>query len=995
MSTFSDLEPGPTIYWPAGTSARWRLTIRQCKTCPALDLSGDGVEVEFVLKRSATASDATAKFTKKLSTGGIVAVDLALGIVDVIIDADDTVAANGVGSWFYTTRVTLEDGEILQPFGLSGAARLDLTVPTDAPVVAADSTSGTIDPVSLTPAPLPAYATIAYVTTAVAAEATLRAAADTANAAAIATKQNVIDFDGRKVLVVAKGDAATDTRTGLSAYDATRPFATLSAAMAAAVSGDTILIGPGTYTERITLKNGVDIHCDPGVVLAGTYTADNSAESHITDGGAAVACKITGRPNFTAANATPFSNKNAFYITGASTIYVEFGESTLTACGGVANFRIANASASVVLDGWSVSNDSYDGLWHYSGQVSYSVERSTCYGQHLEINVATGETSKNHYRVGLGTNPYSDEPAILIGGSAAGFEAVIEGTFVGNGLLSEVANGDGKFILRNCRIDSSASASHLPINLSFAGIVNVYVENTTLTAHASADYAVGAAGTIHLRDVVTNKPVDPAMTVVGGYYNDAGALGLGGSPGTIGGAGQGGGYSYTPALTVSGGAIISSSSGETLIKNTISGLVHSSATLCRNNVLAIQNTGTTNTARPLPSAIRFLDPDGGERGAIGWSHDTVWAPFARTLFFSASQPYTEGYTPAAPPRMRFLQEGTYLGTERFAGRLEFDTDWTTRFLTPLEAAILTLTPAGAATFANTLLVSGILSAGTTPTTLTDAAGKILSAALNTVAVAQGGTGTTTSTGTGSVVLSASPALTGTPTAPTAAAGTNTTQIATTAAALLAMMDPGFVDLTGYTAWTIASSGAGVANAQSAVNIRLTGPTTAAGYITARTAFSASPIWTKATTAGNGYTFTTQTIVSARIFVESRDANSVWRMSFGKNFSSSNGVLAAKGFGIRQAASGALYLVVHDGTTLTEVASSYTPDTATPFDVRLDSMGNGTVTLYVNGAQVATTALGPVGTGLATPGLWMEVENTNTVTTQPATTFARQKLWFAS
>lgn len=47
-------------------------------------------------------------------------------------------------------------------------------------------------------------------------------------------------------------------------------------------------------------------------------------------------------------------------------------------------------------------------------------------------------------------------------------------------------------------------------------------------------------------------------------------------------------------------------------------------------------------------------------------------------------------------------------------------------------------------------------------------------------VVNGGTGTTTSTGTGSVVLSNSPALTGTPTAPTASVDTNTTQIATTA-----------------------------------------------------------------------------------------------------------------------------------------------------------------------------------------------------------------------
>jgi len=47
-------------------------------------------------------------------------------------------------------------------------------------------------------------------------------------------------------------------------------------------------------------------------------------------------------------------------------------------------------------------------------------------------------------------------------------------------------------------------------------------------------------------------------------------------------------------------------------------------------------------------------------------------------------------------------------------------------------------------------------------------------------VASGGTGVTTSTGTTSVVLSASPTLTGTPLAPTASPGTNTTQIATTA-----------------------------------------------------------------------------------------------------------------------------------------------------------------------------------------------------------------------
>jgi len=64
-----------------------------------------------------------------------------------------------------------------------------------------------------------------------------------------------------------------------------------------------------------------------------------------------------------------------------------------------------------------------------------------------------------------------------------------------------------------------------------------------------------------------------------------------------------------------------------------------------------------------------------------------------------------------------------------------------------------------------------------------AAGAIAATSLtltDPLAITNGGTGTNTATGTGSVVLSTSPALTGTPTAVTAAPGTSTNQIATTA-----------------------------------------------------------------------------------------------------------------------------------------------------------------------------------------------------------------------
>jgi hypothetical protein len=78
----------------------------------------------------------------------------------------------------------------------------------------------------------------------------------------------------------------------------------------------------------------------------------------------------------------------------------------------------------------------------------------------------------------------------------------------------------------------------------------------------------------------------------------------------------------------------------------------------------------------------------------------------------------------------------------------------------------------------------------------------------TLPVANGGTGVTGSTGTGSVVLSASPTFTGAPLAPTAANGTNTTQIATTA----------FVGA----AVTIATGSLGTMSTQNSNNVSITG-----------------------------------------------------------------------------------------------------------------------------------------------------------------------------
>ena len=112
----------------------------------------------------------------------------------------------------------------------------------------------------------------------------------------------------------------------------------------------------------------------------------------------------------------------------------------------------------------------------------------------------------------------------------------------------------------------------------------------------------------------------------------------------------------------------------------------------------------------------------------------------------------------------------------------------------------------------------------------------------TLAVASGGTGVTTSTGSGNNVLSASPTFTGTPLAPTASPGTNTTQIATTA----------FV--------TAATGTLGTMSTQNANNVAITGGTIS-GLSAALPVLSGGTGVTTSTGSGSNVLSTSPTLVT--------------------------------------------------------------------------------------------------------------------------------------
>jgi hypothetical protein len=91
--------------------------------------------------------------------------------------------------------------------------------------------------------------------------------------------------------------------------------------------------------------------------------------------------------------------------------------------------------------------------------------------------------------------------------------------------------------------------------------------------------------------------------------------------------------------------------------------------------------------------------------------------------------------------------------------------------------------------------------------------------------------------------------------------------------------------------------------------------------------------------------------------------------------------AQRGVGFKVAGGGAaaLQLVVTNGTTVTTVASSFTPTLRQVFDWKIYSDGAGNVTLFVNDSQVATTTAGPSTTG--SYGLYMEGVDTTVSSTK--------------
>jgi hypothetical protein len=111
-----------------------------------------------------------------------------------------------------------------------------------------------------------------------------------------------------------------------------------------------------------------------------------------------------------------------------------------------------------------------------------------------------------------------------------------------------------------------------------------------------------------------------------------------------------------------------------------------------------------------------------------------------------------------------------------------------------------------------------------------------------------------------------------------------------------------------------------------------------------------------------------------------NANVTIRVKFGNGGNPTGpGDLASKGFGIRIVGTSAVELQVHDGTTLTNVTSSFTPTAGTSFRFLITSDGSGNVELFIDSgsgfSSVATSTAGPTGSSANYPNLAQELDAT--------------------
>jgi hypothetical protein len=250
----------------------------------------------------------------------------------------------------------------------------------------------------------------------------------------------------------------------------------------------------------------------------------------------------------------------------------------------------------------------------------------------------------------------------------------------------------------------------------------------------------------------------------------------------------------------------------------------------------------------------------------------------------------------------------------------------------------------------------------------------------TTAVTQSPGNNTTALATTAFVTAAVPAFA---TAAQARAFTSTTTSLNPRQLLWAMMSPNIVHHVLRPNFTVTNTGT-IASTRQGTLTGLIRPGTA-GACTSRWRYLGSSNvdqthnFESKANYQSSYNFNLRKIFSGRAAAHDV-SNAFFNMAWyhGKADGDAVGDLTRRGFGWTvNGGSGSRFLVlqVHNGTTLSNVTSSFAVTSGIGFDWDVESDGAGNITLYVNGSSVATSASGPTGIVTSiTTNTWQEEIN---------------------
>jgi len=232
---------------------------------------------------------------------------------------------------------------------------------------------------------------------------------------------------------------------------------TISSALSSASSGDTIFIRPGTYTENVTLKAGVNLTAFPcdydptGVVIAGTVTASYNGTAQIsgirltTNSAAALAVSGSSSSALNLIHCEITGNNNDAITINAANFSLVFIECLFAAS---STFRIF---AITTVAGFSV----YQGIFSSADNTANTIAAGSVnfHGVDIASIITTSTTGSVNAFNCTWTDNNTNSTILTTAGTGA---STIFNSMMSSGSASTISIGSGTTVdVVNCSITSS------------------------------------------------------------------------------------------------------------------------------------------------------------------------------------------------------------------------------------------------------------------------------------------------------------------------------------------------------------------------------------------------------------------------------------------------------------------------------------------------------------------------------------------------------------